>query len=569
MVRRSSLRLRLQLIAVLALSLSPLVILSIAQGVIEFREEQREQTDRLYAVGATASRSFEAVLEQSVGAISALAAQPEKHLFNADWCDEALLAITAGQKVYSNAATIDHAGRVLCSALPGNDAVNVADSPWFARLRGGEDVVFSEVFFGRISHRPVMIAARRIVDEGEFAGAVVVAVDIRQALSLLRTDFLPRGTEIALSDGEANLIFQANSERAGKISALPAEALQRANDLARPVVITDDTVMSGETLLIAPLVDGDIHLVLFAPGLLGPNWTGFDIVGTVLVPVMMWILALICVGLAVDYFVLRWLTYLRRIAKLYGAGRLGLSPYRAQKAPAEVQELADTLSSMASSLEEYTNELQNLAEQRGALLKEIHHRVKNNLQVIISLLNVQIGRLKDSEGRTVLMEARGRINALALVHRTLYESDDLRVVHMKPFLEQLVRHMKEVTRVVDLSVSVEVRSEDVCFEPDQSVPTALFITEAMTNAFKYAFEGREQGHILVNLRRLEGGMLEICIQDDGVGLPESISNGTGTSLMRAFSTQLGGVFERYNGDEGGTVVSLKIPDPSVIEGTEF
>jgi hypothetical protein len=137
-------------------------------------------------------------------------------------------------------------------------------------------------------------------------------------------------------------------------------------------------------------------------------------------------LALVSVWLAVDHYVLRWLGYLRRIAAVYGGGRLDVVPVRARNAPGEIRELANTMGEMAASLEKQQNELEASVEQRGALASsEIHHRVKNNLQIIVSLLNLQAGRMTDGEGRTALMEARRRINALSLVHRSLYEADDL------------------------------------------------------------------------------------------------------------------------------------------------
>ena len=121
----------------------------------------------------------------------------------------------------------------------------------------------------------------------------------------------------------------------------------------------------------------------------------------------MWLLALLCVSLAVDFFVLRWLSYLGRMARLYGSGRLGLQPVRASRAPAEIRTLAETMASMANDLEARTAELENEAEQRGALLREIHHRVKNNLQVTMSFLNIQARRTSDAEARRVLSWSRG------------------------------------------------------------------------------------------------------------------------------------------------------------------
>ncbi|MFW5661988.1 MAG: sensor histidine kinase, partial [Oceanicaulis sp.] len=256
-------------------------------------------------------------------------------------------------------------------------------------------------------------------------------------------------------------------------------------------------------------------------------------------------------------FVLRWLTYLGRMARLYGGGRFDLPARRAKSAPFEVRELADTLERMAASLDRQTSELEDVVEQRGALLREIHHRVKNNLQIIVSLLNLQAGRLEDEGARAALYEARRRINALALVHRSLYEAEDLRFVQMRSFLEQLVANLADVSRD-DRKIETVVESDDIAFPPDQAAPLALFITEAITNAYKHAFTDRTTGRITVHLTCTDGDCL-VAVTDDGVGVSESMRPGTGSSLMRAFATQLGGVVQDGPAEGGGHRAALRFP----------
>ena len=209
------------------------------------------------------------------------------------------------------------------------------------------------------------------------------------------------------------------------------------------------------------------------------------------------------------------------------------------------------MSEMATSLEEQHSELEASVEQRGALLREIHHRVKNNLQIIVSLLNLQAGRMADGEGRAALMEARRRINALSLVHRSLYEADDLRAVHMPGFLRELTVNLQQVSDDGSRSISVEAVCDDVAFEPDTAVPIALFVTEAVTNAYKHAFEGRSSGKIVVSLKASSVEDLTLRISDDGVGLSDAPDQGTGSSLMEAFAMQVDGeTWSEPNADGG-------------------
>lgn len=550
--------LRLQLLAVLALSLSPLLVLSVTQGILEFQEERRARLDRLYTLGSRATYDINAVFERAAGVVGALAAHPSTLSLNRSRCST-LAIVIEDRPVYVNIETADAEGNVTCSAVEVTEPRNIAGLPWFERLRNGDPEAFSGVHLDTRLQRPILSVGHALTDGENFAGVVALSIDVRATLQLLQSESLPDSVSLALVDGDGRLSFMRASEEGDRLQSLPEEHLRNVRQNNEPAFIEAMPGRSNKSLLIIPLAGRDIQLALMAPSLSLDSWRGFNIVSTVLVPSLMWLLALLCVGLAIDFFVLRWLSYLQRFARLYGAGRLELVPLRAHRAPAEVRELADTLSSMAAALDERTEELESVAEQRGALLKEIHHRVKNNLQVIISLLNIQAERLPDSEARAVLTEARGRINALALVHRTLYEADDLRVVAMKPFLEMLVMQLRDASRSFDRDVVTNVEAITVELDPDVAIPAALFITEAITNAYKHAYEDIEDGRLTVRLYRYSDTSLAIEVEDNGSGMPDAVQAGTGSSLMDAFARQLNGTISRDVNAYGGVTVRLEFP----------
>ncbi|MAZ91048.1 MAG: hypothetical protein CMF76_03660 [Maricaulis sp.] len=556
--------LRLQLLAILTLSLSPLLVLSVAQGVIEFREESARQRDSLHSALVEASADLAGELDRVSGVVTALANYPDIGSLSGRRCVDTLAAVRAAQPIYSNIKLIDRDGVIVCAAVETVDSnsVQLAGLDWFVRLREGEEEVFSDVYLDWWTvQRPVMTVARRLVADGEFAGAVAVDIDTRPARSLLQMQALPREASLALSDADGNLAYIPDGPREERISRLPDGVLARVRETGEPVMLENVSGLAGRALLVAPLAGRDIQLVLIAPSLILGSWAGFDIVGTVLVPSLMWLLALLCVSLAVDFFVLRWLSYLGRMARLYGSGRLGLQPVRASRAPAEIRTLAETMASMANDLEARTAELENEAEQRGALLREIHHRGKNNLQVTMSFLNIQARRTSDAEARRVLSEAGGRINALALVHRTLYENDDLRVVEMAPFLEQLLYHLRQASTVYGCDVDTRVEADNVELDPDIAIPAALFITEAVTNAYKHAFEPgmSEPGLVTVSLERISEGEATVSVSDNGKGYAEGAGKGMGSSLMEALAQRLGGELARSVSPEGGACVTIRFP----------
>jgi len=558
--REHSWGLRLQLLAILTLSLSPLLVLSVAQGVIEFREERAKQRDSAYSVLVQTSADLAAEIDRASGVATALANYPDMATLRGRRCVETLRAVRAAQPIYSNIKLVDADGVIACAAVEtvNESQAELAGLDWFIRLGEGEQEVYSDIYLDWWTvQRPVMTVARRLGRDGEFAGAIAVDIDPRSLEALLRTQDLPPDTSITLSDAEGNLTGQ-HDDRMGR---LPEDAIEAVRETGEPVLVESVEGAPGRSLLVAPLVGQEVLMVLTSPSLMLGSWAGFDIVGTVLLPSLMWLLALLCVSLAVDFFVLRWLSYLGRMARLYGAGRLGLQPVRATRAPAEIRNLAETMASMANDLEARTEELETEAEQRGALLREIHHRVKNNLQVTMSFLNIQSRRTSDVEARRVLSEAGGRINALALVHRTLYENDDLRVVEMRPFLEQLLYHLRQASTVYGCDVDTRVEAGDVELDPDIAIPAALFITEAVTNAYKHAFDPgtSEPGLVTVSLERINDEEATVSVSDNGKGYAEEISSGMGSSLMEALAQRLGGKLERSPSPEGGACVTIRFP----------
>src|SRR5205085_1006683 len=154
-----------------------------------------------------------------------------------------------------------------------------------------------------------------------------------------------------------------------------------------------------------------------------------------------WAAAWAAVAAVADRVVIRWLAYLDRIAGLYARGRFSVRPVQAETAPAEIQALAHTLDHMAEAIVARDNSLKDSLAQKDALMREIHHRVKNNLQVITSLLNMQQRALTDPAARMAMSDTRQRITALALIYRALYQSPDLRRVDVRQFLEELVAQL--------------------------------------------------------------------------------------------------------------------------------
>ena len=166
------------------------------------------------------------------------------------------------------------------------------------------------------------------------------------------------------------------------------------------------------------------------------------------------------------------------------------------------------------------DQLKASLKEKEVLLREIHHRVKNNLQVVSSLLNMQARATKSKDAFATLSESRNRINAMALIHSQLYEGGDLSAINMKGFLDKLLVQMLQIHSVPDRKITSVVHAVDCSLPISIAVPVGLIANELLTNAFKHAFVNRKEGMMEVSLGASGNGKIGLTVSDDGVGLPE-------------------------------------------------
>lgn len=182
------------------------------------------------------------------------------------------------------------------------------------------------------------------------------------------------------------------------------------------------------------------------------------------------------------------------------------------------------------------------------LLKEIHHRVKNNLQIISSLLSLQSNAIDDKEVAEVLNESRRRIEAIALIHQKLYQGDKIDRVDFKSYLMEIMRSQQKINP----NLKYEVTANEVAFKLDIAVPLGLIISEMIVNSVKHAFKGIENPELKVDLNN-NNQTIEIIVKDNGIGLPENFSLeqpiSLGTEIIQALTAQIEAEI-KYENDNG-------------------
>jgi len=553
--RPATIRVRLGI--ALAFALAPVLVLSALQSGLTFRREAQVQRNDLVAAAQRSAASAQARIE--AGGILLQTLAPRSVGFQ---CAPRLAEVAARIPGYLNLIRFDSIGRVACSAASVPADAARRDRPWFQALARGERLVVSResgVDYGGGS--PSLVAAVPALDpQGGFDGALAAVISLASLRPQAPDPTLPTGSEVALTDAAGHFISTT------RISAFPARVGNQLSEAApgrASVWFGPDPLGRPRVLVSAPLINRDVYVLLSSPSQGLVSWAWVNPVSALALPLLAFLLALTAVWIVAERGVVRWIAYLQRIAAIYARGRFSVRPIQAADAPPEFRDLASTLGAMASTILARDAAIKDSFVQKDHLMREIHHRVKNNLQVISSLLNMQQRSLADPAARTAMSDTRQRIGALALIYRALYEGPDLKRVDLRDFLDELIAQLitSEPSRG---PIQTDLVLDPLIIDPDRLAPLALFAVEAITNAKKHGLEA--SGGILHVNFTVRGETAELRIADPGAaGGKAEVGQGVGRTLMTAFARQLRGEVTFCANRAGGLTVRLTFPTPSAAE----
>ncbi len=398
----------------------------------------------------------------------------------------------------------DEDGNLRLSSVPEAIGIDVSDREYFRRLKAGEQVVVSPQLEERLSGEQVFVVARRISRNNLFHGAASIAIPTRTM-----DEFW---SKMELGPLSAVTVVRADGLMVARHPQMP-----QALDFSRSRLFSQllSTSTSGFYHSESSIADGVARIIGYHKV---EDWPIIATSGVDRQEALASFRANLVGGIAVGL----------PTALALGLGTLWIASLLRKDGDRRAQ-------------------LEAAVERNGFLLREIHHRVKNNLQAVASLIRLQPipGELKADISR--------RIEAMVAVHEQIYGSDQFDRIQLVPYVKRLVT---DIGTGFPEDVNIKFELEPVSVERERGVAFGLLVSEVVTNAFKYAYKGRK-GHLLIKLTR-EGDKGCLQIADDGAGFsPEDVAQGMGTKLIAGFAMQVGGALSMDATD--GTKVTVTFP----------
>lgn len=555
-------RLATRLSVVLTLALVPLGAIAIYSEYDGWQGQKTSMEANLLSRTSDAVQGQRALLGSAMDAARTLGPTLSELSKEPAACSEYLADFVEQTGLYAFAGFISAEGQMDC--ISSGDRQDFRDSEGLARTIDDPRPNFSFAPLGSVTRQPVVLANYPVVQDGAFKGVVTISIS-QATFRMISTPSAPDtgliSVVLANMDGQI-LTTSGSSERT---EVLPDADRIKAFLSAREGIFIAPSIGENERVYtVAELVprqlyalgswSSDVTRASFTPN----YWR-------LAFPVLMWVASVGALILAVHYLVVRHLRQINGQLRRFALGNRDEFERLPQDAPVELREIDSTFSKMALLIRRDEIESDAALQEKTVLLKEVHHRVKNNLQLIASILNLQMRRLQDDQARTILKGVQTRVRALASIHRTLYEETNVSNADATIFLDSILRDNLALAGSKARNLDIRTQLDAVAISPDKIIPVALLFSEALTNALKYTSAPEQGGTPRLEIRlQADGQVIELCVRNSCASEDIATTDtGLGRELMTAFALQIGAELDMgaVSDDEGeGWQIRLRLSD---------
>ncbi|WP_265501209.1 sensor histidine kinase [Paracoccus beibuensis] len=547
-------RLGFRLGGLLSVAILPIGLISLVQNLHLSREAERSAEIALLGRTASAAAGERALLQSALGSADALGPAVLESLDRPQICSQLLRNFVQRSGTYRHAAYIPLDGIVECTSADAADVpLDLSDTDLMREFRDSPTTAVTAMSHGPVSRQPVVVVVQPLYRDRDLIGMTALSLTQELLRSTHAMDFGTEGARI-LTFNNLGHVLNADVSDGGDPQALLPRDLSLVSLLGSGESTFRATANNGETRVftVVPVVPG----LVYALGSWSPKTAGIGVFqmsrfGAVLLPMALWVVSLAVAYFAVFRLVLRHITVLRGQMRRFAIGNRDAAPPVLEDAPTEIADVSQTFHNMARILIRDEEAMEQAVAEKTVLLKEVHHRVKNNLQLIASIINMQSRLIDDPDAKRVLRSVQDRVAALATIYRNLYQAEQLDAVEADRLITDIVTQLVTASQAAGRELRVETDIQPLTMLPDQAVPLTLLTTEALTNAVKYAQAPADGGVSWVRIGLTSPtpghGLLEIV--NSAGPVQDKKSAGLGSQLIEAFSMQLEG--EITTGFENG------------------
>lgn len=538
-------RLGFRLGALLSVAILPIGLISLVQNLHLSREAERSAEIALLGRTASAAAGERALLQSALGSADALGPAVLESLDRPEVCSDLLRNFVQRSGTYRHAAFVPLTGRVQCSSAEnGAPSLDLSDSTLIQGFLQMPMTTVMALERGPVSGQPVVVVLQPLYRDRELLGLTALSLTQELLRSTHAMDFGTEGARILTFNNQGEVLIADNSQGDNPADLLPQNVpLISLPGQGEATFRTRANNGEMRVFTVVPVVPGLVYaLGSWSPRIAGVGLFQLSRFGAIMLPVALWVVSLAVAYFAVFRLVLRHITVLRGQMRRFALGNRDSPPPVLQDAPTEITDVSQTFHNMARILIRDEEAMEQAVAEKTVLLKEVHHRVKNNLQLIASIINMQSRLIDDPDAKRVLRSVQDRVAALATIYRNLYQAEQLDAVNADRLITDIIAQLTTATAASGRDLTVQTDIQPLTMLPDQAVPLTLLTTEAFTNAVKYAGTPIDGGPPWVRVSLTSPapgvGLLEV-VNSTGPGQNEG-GTGLGSQLIEAFSMQLEG-----------------------------
>lgn len=501
---------RRKLILLLALAILPIGLVGLVVAVYSYNRERQNFLKDVYLMADFVANERDRQLTEVHNVLVAVASTFNIARANEPECSEGLRRTLATFPTYANIGYLDRKGDLICSAVTPAAPVNAAKASWFKSAIEGQKIAVSRALISRVSKGQIIFVAVPVREKSEIDGVLGASILVWKLSKRPAALRYAEDSHSAMLDNAGGLIISTGRGDDDEDAWLPPAGTVRERLEKNELVFTRVTEAGAEYMYVMHPIALNRAVSLLAVRMddkIRSIWLNFAWVAAL--PVLMWVTAVAAAWFGVDRLIVRPILKLRRVTQAYASGDLTYRQPDLKKAPKELLELSRSLSDMASAIERRNSALKSSLERNRSLVREIHHRVKNNLQLIASIISTRARATNREDEQELLAEIANRVRALAIVHAEFRGPDQAMAIDLRDVVRNIVAQHQATGE--DEEQNVKLTFAETCrVDIDDAVPTALLISEILSD-LRQLSDDEDRDEIGIALTDAPNEMLDLTI----------------------------------------------------------